>query len=49
MVCRSGREIVLGFANAVDELVPAVAHDGTHSEEEDSRTETLGGQVALDG
>lgn len=38
---------VLGFAHAADQLVPAVAHNGAHAEEEDTGTETLGGEVSL--
>ena len=41
-------ENVLGFAHAADQLVPAVAHNGAHAEEEDTRTETLGGEVSLE-
>jgi hypothetical protein len=38
---------VLGFTDAVEELVPAVTHDGAHAEEHDAWTESLGGEVAL--
>lgn len=38
---------VLGLPNTANQLVPAVAHDGAHAEEEDSRSEALGGQVSL--
>lgn len=37
----------LGLSHAVDQLVPAEAHDGAHAEEEDTRAETLGGEVSL--
>jgi hypothetical protein len=40
-------EDVLGLSHATDKLVPAEAHDGTHAEQCHSRTETLGGEVAL--
>ena len=42
-----GRD-VLGFADAVDQLVPAEAHDGAHAEQEDAGAEASGGEVALE-
>jgi hypothetical protein len=44
---RQSCENVLGLANASNELVPAETHDGSNSEQDDTRTETLGGQVSL--
>lgn len=38
---------VLSLADTDDQLVPAVRHHSTHSEEHDSRPEALGRQVAL--
>lgn len=38
---------VLGLADAVNQPVPAVAHDGAHAQEEDAGTEALGGEMAL--
>lgn len=38
---------VLGFADAVKQLVPAVAHDNAHSDEKSSRAEAAGGQITL--
>lgn len=40
-------KFVLGLPNTANQLVPAVAHDGAHAEEEDSRSEALGRQVSL--
>lgn len=37
---------VLGFADTMDQSVPAVAHDGTHAEEEHAGAGALG-KVAL--
>jgi hypothetical protein len=41
------REDVLGLADSVEELVPAVAHDGAHAEEDDAGTEAFRGEVSL--
>jgi hypothetical protein len=38
---------VLGFADTMDELVPAVAHDGTSSEEDVAWSKPLDGEVTL--
>lgn len=40
---------VLGLADAMDELVPAVAHDGAHAQQQDARAEALGWEVPLRG
>lgn len=43
VVFRGGEVDILGFANAADQLVPSVAHDGTDAEQEDARPEAFGG------
>jgi hypothetical protein len=40
-------EDILGLPDTTNQLVPAVAHDGAHAEEEDSWSEALGRQVSL--
>ncbi len=42
-----GRDNVLGLTHAADQLIPAVTHNSAHSEEEDTGTETLRGEVSL--
>lgn len=41
------RDDILGFSDTSNQLVPAVAHDGSHAEKKDSRSEALGGEISL--
>lgn len=38
---------LIGLSNTANQLVPAVAHDGAHAEEKNSRSEALGGEISL--
>lgn len=44
---KRGERDILGLSNTANQLVPAVTHDGAHAEEENSRSEALGGEISL--